>query len=121
MKKLSQKFEDPISEATCAEENKHETVRQLMSDSKSQNSGTDLQHLLKEKCDSSGGTVNVYNVLNDISATQNDFLETSKGIDIVILSPSIIDNGNLSSPALNQLLRIASRPIVTMAKHAQTV
>lgn len=119
-KKLSQKFEDLLSEVTCAEENKHETDRQLMSDYRSKNSGTDLLHLLQEKCGSSGVTVNVYNGLNDIFTALKDFLKTNRSIDMVILSPSIIDNENLSSHELNRLLRIASRPVV-LAKHAHAV
>ena len=47
-----------------------------------------------------------------------DFLKKNKGVDMVLLSPNITDNGTLTSRELNQLLRTASMPIVTMAKHA---
>lgn len=120
-KKLSKKFEDLMSAVTFAEANEHETAKQMISGTGTENSSSDMQHLLKEKCDSSGVSTNVYNAPNDISSALNDFLKSNKGIDMVLLSPSITENGNMSSRELNQLLRTASRPIVTMAKHAHAV
>jgi len=37
---------------------------------------------------------------------------------MVLLSPSITDNGNVSARELNKLVRTASRPVVTMARQA---
>lgn len=120
-KKLSKKFEDLMSAVTFAEANEHETAKQMMSASESEKNGTELQNSLKEKCASSGVSTNVYNALNDISTALNDFLKSNKGIDMVLLSPSITENGNLSSRELNQLLKTASRPIVTISRHAHAV
>ncbi|OGW25714.1 MAG: hypothetical protein A2X59_08340 [Nitrospirae bacterium GWC2_42_7] len=120
-KKLSRKFEDLMTAITFAQANEHETARQIISGQVSEDNGTDQQNVLREKCDSSGVSTKIYNALDDTSAALNNFLKNNKGIDMVLLSPSITDNGNLSARELNQLLRTASRPIVTMAKHAHAV
>jgi hypothetical protein len=39
---------------------------------------------------------------------------------MVLLSPTITENGNISSRELSRLVKTASRPIVTMAKQPYT-
>ena len=44
-------------------------------------------------------------------------LRSSRGVDMVILSPSITRDGNVSAKELQRLVRTASRPVVTIARN----
>jgi len=117
-KRLSKKFEDLMTAITFAEADEHETARNIMYASEAKGQGDDLQELLKEKCNESGVPSSIYTGVSDTVSALRDFLKQNKGVDMVLLSPNITDNGTLTSRELNQLLRTASMPIVTMAKHA---
>lgn len=116
-KKLSRKFEDLMSAVTFAEENEHETARELMS-APSSDGRDEMGKLLSAKCSNSGIKTTVHSVVKDTVAALKDYLSTNSNIDMVLLSPGITDNGNMSSRELKRLVRTASRPIITMAKHA---
>ena len=116
-KKLARKFEDLMSAITFAEANEHETAMEMMNDQGTGESGDRLQHLLKEKCSGSGMSANVHSALNDTTTALRDFLKNNGNVEMVLLSPSITGNGNLTSRELKQLVKTASRPIVTMARH----
>ncbi|MBP1746093.1 MAG: hypothetical protein H6Q54_708 [Deltaproteobacteria bacterium] len=117
-KKLSKRFEDLMTAITFAEANEHETAREEMQGSGSAGSGNELQHLLREKCNHSGISTSIYSAVNDTGSALKDFLKKNNNVEMVLLSPSITDNGNMTSRELKQLVRTASRPIITMAKHA---
>lgn len=117
-RKLSKKLEDLMTAITFAEADEHETAKEIMYASETKEKGDDLQEFLKEKCDESGVPSSIYTGVSDTISALRDFLKKNKGVDMVLLSPNITDNGTLTSRELNQLLRTASMPIVTMAKHA---
>lgn len=117
-KKLSKKFENLMTAITFAEADEHETAREIMNGQGSKDSADDLQHLLEEKCNKSGLSAQIHTALNDTVSALKDFLKQNSNVDMVLLSPSITENGKLTSWELNRLARTASRPIVTMAKHA---
>jgi hypothetical protein len=51
-----------------------------------------------------------------VSAVKNVLRQNSR-IDMVLLSPSVTNDGKVTSKALSKLVKTASRPIVTMAKN----
>ena len=55
--------------------------------------------------------------MDTISAIKN-ILRQNTRIDMVLLSPSVTNDGNVNSKVLNKLVKTASRPVVTMAKQA---
>lgn len=118
-KRLSRKFEDLMSAITFAEVNEHETAREILKTSESKDKGDEVQHILEERCNGSGISATIYTALSDTVSALKDFLKQNHNIEMVLLSPSITDNGNLTSKELNKLVRAASRPIVTIAKNAQ--
>ena len=115
--KMSRKFEDIMTAVAFAEENEPAMAKQIMKSGETRN---DMQSVIEEKCKISGITAAVHTAFKDTAASLRDFLKQNSSIDMVLLSPNITEDGNISSRELNKLVRTASRPIVTMAKQPQT-
>jgi hypothetical protein len=115
-KRLADKFEEIMTAATFAEAGEHDTALEPLQSSEAEDG---LKSRLEKKCRESGMAASVYSALHDAVSSLRDFLKQNKTIDMVLLSPSITENGELSSKVLKRLLKTASRPIVTMTR--QTV
>jgi hypothetical protein len=116
-KKYAKKFEDIMSAVAFAEENEPETAQLIM---KSDEPGAAVQNAIEEKCRTSGIVAAVHTAFQDASTSLKDYLKQNSSIDMVLLSPNITEDGNISSRELSRLVRTASKPIVTMAKQPQT-
>jgi hypothetical protein len=119
-RKVLEKFEDMMTAITFAEADMHKTAREMISDDYKKNS-EDYEKkidLLKETCRKSGITVGVSMAAADAVSAVKNILRQNARIDMVLLSPSITNDGNVTSKVLNKLVKTASRPIVTMAKNA---
>jgi hypothetical protein len=114
-KRLADKFEDMMAAVTFAEAGEHDTAKEIMTASEAKD---DLTSMLEKKCQESGMAASVYNALHDADASLRKYLKQDNSIDMVILSPSITENGEISSKDLKRLLKIGSRPIVTMTRQA---
>jgi arginine/ornithine N-succinyltransferase beta subunit len=115
-RKLSRKLEDIMSAVAFAEENEPAMARQIMQESKEH----EVQTAIEAKCKTSGIAAAVYTAVQDAATSLKDFLKQNNSIDMVLLSPTITENGNISSRELSRLVKTASRPIVTMAKQPYT-
>jgi hypothetical protein len=100
-----------------AEENEPATAQQIMKEGEANNA---LLNAIEEKCKISGIAAAVHTAVKDTAASLKDFLKQNSSIDMVLLSPNITEDGNISSRELNKLVRTASRPIVTMARQPET-
>ncbi|MBI5847389.1 MAG: hypothetical protein HZB31_05475 [Nitrospirae bacterium] len=116
-KKLSKKIEDIMSAVAFAEENEPAIAQQIMT---SDEDRTDIKDAIEETCRTSGVTTAIYTAVQDAATSLKDYLKSNSSVDMVLLSPNITEDGNLSSRQLSRLVRTASRPIVTMAKQPQT-
>ena len=114
-KRLADKFEDMMTAVTFAEAGEHATAAEIMKSSEAEDG---LKSRLEKKCQESGMAASVYSALHDAVSSLRDFLKQNSTIDMVLLSPSITENGEISSKELKRLLRTASRPIVTMTRQA---
>ena len=114
-KRLADKFEDMMTAVTFAEAGEHATAIEIMKSSEGEDG---LKSMLEKKCRESGMAASVYSALHDAVSSLRDFLKQNSTIDMVLLSPSITENGEISSKELKRLLRTASRPIVTMTRQA---
>ena len=114
-KRLADKFEDMMTAVTFAEAGEHDTAIEIMKASEAEDG---LKSMLENKCQDSGMAASVYSTLLDADSSLRKFLKQNNTIDMVILSPSITDNGEISSKELKRLLRTGSRPIVTMTRQA---
>jgi hypothetical protein len=119
-RKVIEKFENMMTAVAFAEEGEYKTARELISDDY-RNKNKDYEKKieeLKDLCRRSGVKADVsFASMNPISAIKNILRQNSK-VDMVVLSPSITNDGTITSKVLNRLAKIASRPIVTMTKQA---
>ncbi len=112
-KKLGQRFEDLMSAVAFAEENEHETARQLVRGSESALATTGMV----EQCRMMGIEAGMTTAQDDLVPAISTALRNSRAVDMVILSPSITRDGNVSAKELQRLVRTASRPVVTIARN----
>jgi len=117
-KRLADKFEDMMTAVTFAEAGEQDTAIELMNATGVEDG---LTGMLEKKCRESGMAASVYSALNDAVSSLRVFLKQNNSIDMILLSPSITENGDISSKELKRLLRTASRPIVTMTRQAAAV
>ncbi len=119
-RKALEKFEDMMTAVTFAEADMYKTAREMISDDyKQKNEDYEKKvNLLKEKCRKSGVTANISTAATDTVSAVKNILRQNTRIDMVLLSPSITNDGNVTSRVLNKLVKTASRPVVTMAKNA---
>jgi len=119
-KRAMKKFEDLMAAITFAEADEHDTARRIIHG----NSKTDPERHenklaeLVEKCAKEGIHVHVQAVDQDAVSSIRVFLKQHSSVDKVVLSPSMIEAGNVTSKELNRLVQTASRPIVTMTRQA---
>jgi len=116
-RKVMEKFEDMMTVVAFAEANDHKTARELIAEDLEKNN-EDYEKklsLLRKKC---GVDVDVSAASTNVVTAIRNFLKQNSSVDMVLLSPSVTNDGNISSKDLNRLVRTASRPIVTMAKNA---
>ncbi len=76
--------------------------------------------LIKEKCKEAGVSVDISTAATDAVTAIKNVLRQNTRIDMVLLSPGITNDSDITSKTLNKLVKTASRPIVTMAKQADT-
>lgn len=118
--KFLNRFEQLMSAISFAEEGDHGTAREIISVGPDDHSA-DQFSLVVEKCRKAGIAAKVYAVTKDAVSAIKDFLKQKNSVDMVLLSPSVTENGNISSGELQRLVRTASRPVVTMAKQFSAV
>ncbi len=71
---------------------------------------------LAERCRRAGVDVSVKSAAIDIVQAVKYYLAEQTSVDMVLLSPSVTDKGNVAEKDLRKLVKTASRPIVTMAR-----
>ncbi len=117
-KKLADKFDDIMAAVTFAEANEQETARELIGGERNDSSsGEAITEELENQCKNSGMAAQVFTTLKDAANGLKDFLSEHKGVDMILLGPSITSHGDLSSRELSKLVKTASRPVVTLARN----
>lgn len=108
-------FEKIMTGSTFAEANEHVTALSVLSE--------DNRVELDQKIESSRQICSNLEIPFSVHTSQFNMLKAidelmgrKKGIDMVLLGPSITENGNITSSELNKLVKTASRPVVTMTR-----
>jgi len=114
-KKIAKKFENLMTAITFAEANELKTARQIMEEGHVEDEK--IVSLLK-KVNREGINVDFFTKEEDLLPAIKNFLSQRTAIDMVLLSPSVSNNGQVKAKELNRLVKITSRPIITMAKQA---
>ncbi len=120
-RKVMEKIDDMMTAITFAEADMPKTAREMISDDyRKKNEDYEKKiDLLKQTCAKSGIAVSVSTAAAETVSAIKNILRQNTRIDMVLLSPSITNDGNITSKTLNKLVKTASRPVVTMAKNAQ--
>jgi hypothetical protein len=112
-----------MTAVTFAEAGEHTTSLQIATEDSrgvKEVCDKDLAAVVK-KCLREGIHASIHtSVLDAISGTRK-LLREYRAIDKVVLSPAITEAGNFTSKDISRLVRIASRPIVTMARQTCSV
>ncbi|KAF0146083.1 MAG: hypothetical protein FD156_451 [Nitrospirae bacterium] len=117
-KGLWQKFDNLMTAITFAEAGEHEIAREILSEDGSEKKGfRERIASFTERCSKSNVDVSIHTAETDVVSAVKDLLTQKMGIDMVLLSPSVTNNGHVSSKELNRLVKTASRPVVTMARN----
>ncbi len=118
---VMEKFEDYMTAVTFAEDGELKTARELISEDlkKKKESYEEKIGLLMERCRKSRIAADVSASASDVVSAIRNLLRQNTKVDMVLLSPSITHDGNITAKELNRLVKTASRPIVTMAKNAK--
>ena len=74
--------------------------------------------LIEERCGKSGVPVNVGMSEMDAVPAIKDSLRQNARIGMVLLSPSITSDGNITTKDMKKLVKTASRPVVTMTRNS---
>jgi hypothetical protein len=117
-KRVADKFEDIMAGVTFAEAGEHDTAIEMMTPKAEDG----LKSLLEKKCRESGMVASVYSAMHDAVSSLRDFVKKNKTVDMILLSPSITEDGEINPKMLKRLvLQTSSRPIVTMTRQAVAV
>ena len=120
---ISKKLDDLMTAVTFAEANEHETAIQAIAKAPEKiNDGNDEKiALLVGKCRKSGINVDLHSFKTDVVPSIESYFKHRNGIDMILLSPNVTGNGNVTTRGLKKLLTSVSRPIVTIARqHIQS-
>lgn len=110
-KNLGEKFSDLMTAVTFAEAGEHETARRIVKGDEVEADA--IYESLRQRCEGARVSVDIRSSSKDVVAAVTDFLKKEKGVDMVLVSPSITKDKSIS-----KLVKNASRPVVTMARQA---
>jgi len=116
-KGLSEKFSDMMAAAAFAEAGEHDTAREMMS-------GVDMGILQKrmdqilEKCHRGGVMAGIFTSPSDAVPAVRKFIAEQGTVEMVLLGPGATEDGNVSAKDLNRLVKTATRPVITITRHA---
>jgi hypothetical protein len=116
-KKLLDKFNDVMAAVAFAEADNHKTARDILAEGNVRNSVGDCLKRFKD----AGVSIKVLKSTKSALPAVTDLLKQDINVDMVLLSPGITSNGEVTAKELQRLVKTASRRIVTMARSAYAV
>lgn len=114
-KRIAERFESLMTAITFAEAGEDKMARNLMKEKIAKDKK--IVSLL-EKFTQKDVNIDVCAEKADVISAIRDFLRRRVAVDMVLLSPSVTDSGNIKSRELDRLVKTTSRPIVTIARQA---
>lgn len=117
-KDIVEKFNDIMVAAAFAEAGEHDTARAMASgDGKGMMAKEKIQSLMA-KCAEAGVSASVHTSQIEAVPAVRERLKAEKDIDMVLLGPAVTEDGHVSPRDLNTLVKTATRPVVTITRHA---
>lgn len=116
-KKMADRFEKIMAAITFAEANEHDMAAEMLERDDSSIAEAAVKSF-ENKFIERGVEFTIHSSQLDIADAISEFMNKTRGIDMVLLGPSITDSGTITSSTLKKLVKQASRPIVTMSRQA---
>ena len=113
-------FEKFMMSATYAEANEDGKVPGTLNGESGNIVDESVKQFMK-RCSELGINLTIHHSSLNVRNAVASFMNEEGGVDMVLLGPSVIDRGKISSSELNKLVRTASRPIVTISRQASNV
>lgn len=117
-KKMTNRFEKIMTAITFAEANEHDMATEMLERDDSSIAEAAVKSF-ENKFIERGVEFTIHSSQLDIADAISEVMNKTKGVEMVLLGPSVIDNGNITSSTLKKLVKKVSRPIVTMSRHTE--
>jgi hypothetical protein len=115
--RLMSRFETLMSAVTFAEAGEHETAREILAEGDAALPAEAARpRTLEEACAGSGLPTQISNASGDMVAAVGAYLKSNRNVEMVLLSPSITEEGAVSTREFKRLLSTVARPIVTLTR-----
>lgn len=116
--RLMSRFETLMSAVTFAEAGEHGTAREILAEGSE--GGADRAagrpRSIEKVCADSGLPAQIASGSGDMVAAVGSYLKANRNVEMVLLSPSITEEGIASGRELKRLLNTVARPVVTLAR-----
>lgn len=112
------RFEQLMSAVTFAEAGEHGTAVEILKE-KADAAGPAERaryRTIEEACAGSGLPTQISRVAGDMVTAVGTYLSCNRNVEMVLLSPSITEEGTVSTRELKRLLSTVARPIVTLTR-----
>jgi hypothetical protein len=116
--RLMSRFETLMSAVTFAEAGEHQTALEIMAekDAKADPAAAGSARTIEEACAGSGLLTQISNANGDMVTAVGTYLKSNRNVEMVLLSPSITEEGAVSTREFKRLLNTVARPIVTLTR-----
>lgn len=116
--RLMSRFEALMSAVTFAEAGERETALEIMAENEATAGPAVAGHArtIEQACAGSGLPTQISNANGDMVAAVGAYLKSNRNVEMVLLSPSITEEGAVSTREFKRLLSTVARPIVTLTR-----
>lgn len=112
------RFEQLMSAVTFAEAGEHGTAIEILNEKVDGQAAaaSDRSRTLEEACAGSGLPTQISRCAGDMVTAVGSYLKSNRNVEMVLLSPSITEEGVVSTRDFKRLLSTVARPIVTLTR-----
>ena len=116
--RLMSRFETLMSAVTFAEAGEHGTALEILDEGATgaEARAKSRPRTIEEACADSGLPTHIASGEGDMVTAVGSYLKSNRNVEMVLLSPSITEEGVVSTRQLKRLLSTVARPIVTLAR-----
>ena len=116
--RLMSRFETLMSAVTFAEAGEHATALEILGGEGvgAEAAAKGRPRTIEEACADSGLSTQIASGEGDMVTAVGSYLKSNRNVEMVLLSPSITEEGVVSTRQLKRLLSTVARPIVTLAR-----
>ena len=112
------RFEQLMSAVTFAEAGEHATAVEILNENAEAPTGAEpaQPRTIEEACAGSGLPTQISRCAGDMVTAVGSYLKSNRNVEMILLSPSITEEGVVSTRDFKRLLSTVARPIVTLTR-----